>query len=66
MNFYSITNSFLIKCGCYFQYQLNSFILFICVIIFFFILIVILSIVYVFTYKGVVHYIGHKKSKAEI
>jgi hypothetical protein len=29
-------------------------------------LIVILSIAYVLTYKGIVHYIGHKKSKAEI
>lgn len=66
MNLYSITNSYLIKCGCYFQYQLNSFILFICVIMFFFILIVILSIFYVLAYRGVVHYIGHKKRKAEI
>jgi len=29
-------------------------------------LIVILSIVYVLTYKGIVHYIGHKKRKAEM
>lgn len=66
MNFYSITNSYLIKSGSYFQYQLNRFILFICVIILFFILVVMLSIFYVLSYKGIVHYIGHKKNKAEM
>lgn len=58
-------NYFFIKRGTLFQAHLRSFVLMISAIMCFFLISVFFSMAYVMFYRGVVHYIGHKKIIAE-